>query len=86
MGTRLVRVVVGVVMTGLGAACAAGGLDKAAGRDTTTPIKHLVVIFDENVSFDHSFATCPTASNAEASRRLRAHPRPRASMAWAQRC
>src|SRR5947209_7378323 len=27
------------------------------GASTTTPIKHLVVIFQENVSFDHYFAT-----------------------------
>jgi phospholipase C len=31
--------------------------------DTTTPIKHLVVIFGENVSFDHYFATYPDAEN-----------------------
>ncbi|HEY3935155.1 MAG TPA: alkaline phosphatase family protein [Gemmatimonadales bacterium] len=30
---------------------------------TATPIKHLVVIFDENVSFDHYFATYPAAQN-----------------------
>jgi phospholipase C len=30
---------------------------------TTTPIKHLVVIFQENVSFDHYFATYPVATN-----------------------
>jgi phospholipase C len=30
---------------------------------TTTPIKHLVVIFQENVSFGHYFATYPTATN-----------------------
>ncbi|HEX9318238.1 MAG TPA: alkaline phosphatase family protein [Nitrososphaeraceae archaeon] len=30
---------------------------------TTTPIKHLVVIFQENVSFDHYFGTYPNASN-----------------------
>jgi len=30
---------------------------------TVTPIKHLVVIFQENVSFDHYFATYPTALN-----------------------
>src|SRR3954452_3351640 len=29
----------------------------------TTPIQHLVVIFDENVSFDHYFATYPSATN-----------------------
>ena len=31
--------------------------------DTTTPIKHVVVIFDENNSFDHYFATYPNATN-----------------------
>ena len=30
---------------------------------TTTPIKHLVVIFGENISFDHYFATYPNAEN-----------------------
>ena len=30
---------------------------------TATPIKHLVVIFQENVSFDHYFATYPNAAN-----------------------
>jgi len=30
---------------------------------TATPIKHLVVIFGENVSFDHYFATYPVAAN-----------------------
>ena len=30
---------------------------------TATPIKHLVVIYQENVSFDHYFATYPQAAN-----------------------
>jgi len=30
---------------------------------TATPIEHLVVIFQENVSFDHYFATYPFAKN-----------------------
>ena len=30
---------------------------------TTTPIKHLVVIFQENISFDHYFGTYPHALN-----------------------
>jgi phospholipase C len=30
---------------------------------TTTPIKYLVVIFDENISFDHYFGTYPAAMN-----------------------
>src|SRR5579864_2449576 len=32
-------------------------------RATATPIKHLVVIFQENVSFDHYFGTYPSAAN-----------------------
>src|SRR5262249_48191599 len=32
---------------------------------TTTPIKHVVVIFDENVSYDHSFGTYPKALNLD---------------------
>ncbi len=30
---------------------------------TATPIKHLVVLYNENVSFDHYFATYPNAAN-----------------------
>ena len=30
---------------------------------TATPIKHVVVIFQENVSFDHYFGTYPSAAN-----------------------
>lgn len=30
---------------------------------TATPIKHVVVIYNENVSFDHYFATYPNAAN-----------------------
>src|SRR5882672_10189188 len=33
------------------------------GGNPSTPIKHLVVIFDENVSFDHYFGTYPFAAN-----------------------
>ena len=33
------------------------------GPPTATPIRHLVVIFQENVSFDHYFATYPNAAN-----------------------
>jgi phospholipase C len=35
----------------------------ADGSSTATPIKHLVVIFQENVSFDHYFGTYPNALN-----------------------
>jgi phospholipase C len=32
---------------------------------TVTPIQHLVVIFDENISFDHYFGTYPNATNPQ---------------------
>jgi phospholipase C len=35
----------------------------ALANDTATPIKHLVVIYQENVSFDHYFGTYPHAAN-----------------------
>ena len=39
------------------------------GSPTATPIKHVVVIFQENVSFDHYFATYPnTRPNSDGSR------------------
>jgi phospholipase C len=34
---------------------------------TATPIKHLVVLFDENQSFDHYFGTYPYAANTDGS-------------------
>lgn len=34
---------------------------------TATPIQHLIVIFQENVSFDHYFATYPFAANTDGS-------------------
>jgi phospholipase C len=39
------------------------GPDPAASVATATPIKHVVVIFGENISFDHYFATYPAAQN-----------------------
>src|SRR5262245_5831704 len=53
-------------LTGLaipGAVNSAGAAKPPAATDTTTPIKHLVVIFQENVSFDHYFGTYPQADN-----------------------
>ena len=52
------------------AALLAGGASPVLARaphpgraPTATPIRHLVVIFDENVSFDHYFGTYPRAAN-----------------------
>jgi phospholipase C len=41
--------------------------DDDRGRDQDTPIRYLVVIFQENVSFDHYFATYPRAANSDGS-------------------
>jgi phospholipase C len=41
---------------------------------TATPIKHLVVIFDENVSFDHYFGTYPFAANLPGETPFHARP------------
>jgi phospholipase C len=41
----------------------AGAINPPPGSTTTYPIKHLVVIFQENVSFDHYFGTYPKAAN-----------------------
>ena len=52
-------------VTGAVASGAIGGThtnDQGSGN-TATPIKHLVVIFDENISFDHYFGTYPYAAN-----------------------
>jgi len=35
--------------------------------ETATPIEHVVVIFQENVSFDHYFGTYPLAANSDGS-------------------
>src|SRR6201996_1581037 len=41
----------------------ANAVDAASRIETTTPIKHVIVIFGENVSFDHYFGTYPHATN-----------------------
>jgi phospholipase C len=45
------------------AACIATSAPLLAQTATTTPIKYVVVIFDENNSFDHYFGTYPSAQN-----------------------
>jgi phospholipase C len=41
---------------------------------TSTPITHLVVIFQENISFDHYFATYPNATNPKEQPKFVADP------------
>lgn len=44
------------------------------GSSTASPIKHLVVIFQENVSFDHYFGTYPKAANPDGEPAFQARP------------
>ena len=46
-----------------GSYAAAAAHSSEGSAPTATPIQHLVVIFQENVSFDHYFATYPVAAN-----------------------
>src|SRR5436305_8634051 len=50
-----------------------GVVNKFDGQ-TLTPIQHLAVIFQENVSFDHYFGTYPTALNPPGEPRFKASP------------
>ncbi|GHK01171.1 phospholipase C [Streptomyces sp. Y2F8-2] len=55
-------------LTALGAgapAWAAAPDGHGTDSSTATPIKHVVVLFDENISFDHYFATYPKAANTD---------------------
>jgi phospholipase C len=53
-------VLAAVSPSSLAIAQASKGVDEAS---TATPIKHLVVLFQENVPFDHYFGTYPNAAN-----------------------
>ena len=53
---------VALLVAAVGAYSAARA-EPSAGPPPTTPIKHVVVIFGENESFDHYFGTYPTATN-----------------------
>ena len=60
---RASAIVAAVALVSGGAAATAATAAKAAPKPpTSTPIKHLVVIFQENVSFDHYFGTYPNAT------------------------
>src|SRR5690348_11051429 len=63
----LAAIFVGVIGVAVAQASTHGRSDRlsraAGGPSTSTPIKHVVVIFQENVSFDHYFGTYPRATN-----------------------
>jgi phospholipase C len=57
--------------------CMIGTPAVAADHDdfpTRTPVRHVVVIFQENVSFDHYFATYPNAANPDSEPKFVARP------------
>jgi phospholipase C len=58
LGKSLALAMTGAVLVGTAPAFA-----ESSSTDPATPIKHLVIIFQENVSFDHYFATYPWAAN-----------------------
>ncbi len=62
-----------LTMPFIGTCFADPGNDRAGG-ETRYPISHVVVIFQENVSFDHYFATYPKALNAAGEPRFEAKP------------
>jgi phospholipase C len=65
---KLIAAVIGVAVIGasaigLSVSTASSPSQDATTVATTTPIKHVVVIFGENISFDHYFGTYPFATN-----------------------
>ena len=56
--------------------CAGPAMAKPPLLTTTTPIQHVVVIFQENVSFDHYFGTYPFALNGGAAGEPNFHAAP----------
>ena len=86
--TRLgVIAAVAAVATALASAVpAAAGANKHDKLTTATPIEHVVVIFQENVSFDHYFATYPRATNPTGEPRSTPRRTPPPSTASPQRC
>jgi phospholipase C len=62
-----------LAVIGMGASAAEHAIGAVQVR-TATPIWHLVVIYDENVSFDHYFGTYPQAKNPPGEPRFVAAP------------
>jgi phospholipase C len=61
--TPLIAAAGAIALLGTGLPAVAHGPGRQDTADTTTPIKHLVVLYQENVSFDHYFGTYPQAAN-----------------------
>jgi phospholipase C len=77
---KLIAAVVGVAAIGasaigLSVSSASSPAPAPATVATATPIKHVVVIFGENISFDHYFGTYPFATNPPGEPQFHAAPR-----------
>ena len=71
LSTLLGEALIAGTLIGLGAANAQTPAPTAG---AATPIQHLVVIFQENISFDHYFGTYPFAMNPEGEPAFYAYP------------
>ena len=60
---RLIAYSVIAALTASALPSAAFATSASSGGDTATPIKHIVIIYGENISFDHYFGTYPNAAN-----------------------
>jgi phospholipase C len=69
------KAVSSAVLSMLIAATSCGSAFSATAVTTATPIKHIVIIFGENESFDHYFGTYPSATNPAGEPVFNAKPR-----------
>ena len=75
MGAAVASPLIGIVATPDTATAAdVAASASTAAPATATPIKHLVVIFGENISFDHYFGTYPHATNPAGEPQFHAAP------------
>src|SRR3984957_5403124 len=75
MGAAVASPLIGIVAAPETATAAdAAASASTAAPATATPIKHLVVIFGENISFDHYFGTYPHATNPAGEPQFHAAP------------
>ena len=65
MKSGRVLLVVADMLALVAASCSGKPANVAPNANTATPIHHLVVIFQENVSFDRYFGTYPHAANID---------------------
>ena len=56
------------------AVCASSGAFAQTSPSPTTPIQHVIVLFQENESFDHYFGTYPNAQNNAGEQPFTAYP------------